>query len=108
MVDPDPARAIVQAADEEAADVVVVGNVGMSGNKKFLLGNVPNRVSHNARCTVLIVNTDLVDREGHHIPVVPTADQCVCQERSISSNDRPLVSGTQRQAKTRVTRHMAA
>jgi nucleotide-binding universal stress UspA family protein len=49
--------AIVSAADEEGADVLVVGNVGMSGRKEFLLGNVPNRVSHNARCTVVIVNS---------------------------------------------------
>jgi predicted unusual protein kinase regulating ubiquinone biosynthesis (AarF/ABC1/UbiB family) len=38
-------------------DVLVVGNAGMSGRKEFLLGNVPNRVSHAARCTVVIVNT---------------------------------------------------
>jgi ubiquinone biosynthesis protein len=57
VVDADPARAIVQAADETMVDVVVVGNLGMSGRTKFLLGNVPNRVSHNARCTVIIVNT---------------------------------------------------
>ena len=37
--------------------MLVVGNVGMSGRKEFLLGNVPNRVSHNARCTVVIVNS---------------------------------------------------
>jgi ubiquinone biosynthesis protein len=53
----DPARAIVQAADEEDVDVVVVGNVGMSGRKEFLLGNVPNRVSHLTRRTCVIVNT---------------------------------------------------
>jgi ubiquinone biosynthesis protein len=53
----DPARAIVQAADEEDVDVVVVGNVGMSGRKEFLLGNVPNRVSHLTRKTCVIVNT---------------------------------------------------
>ena len=41
----------------EDVDVVVVGNVGMSGRKEFLLGNVPNRVSHNAHRTVMIVNT---------------------------------------------------
>jgi ubiquinone biosynthesis protein len=57
VVDPNPADAIVRAAEEERADVLVVGNVGMSGRKEFLLGNVPNRVSHNARCTVVIVNT---------------------------------------------------
>ena len=38
-------------------DIVVVGNVGMSGRKEFLLGNVPNRVSHTTRRTVVIVNT---------------------------------------------------
>ncbi|HEX2088763.1 MAG TPA: AarF/UbiB family protein [Actinomycetota bacterium] len=57
LVDSDPARAIVRAAEEAAVDVVVVGNLGMSGRKEFLLGNVPNRISHQARCTVIIVNT---------------------------------------------------
>jgi predicted unusual protein kinase regulating ubiquinone biosynthesis (AarF/ABC1/UbiB family) len=37
--------------------VLVVGNAGMAGRKEFLLGNVPNRISHNAACTVIIVNT---------------------------------------------------
>src|SRR5437763_7600614 len=49
--------AIVGAAEDEAVDVLVVGNLGMAGRKQFLLGNVPNQVSHNARCTVIIVNT---------------------------------------------------
>jgi len=57
FVDPDPARAIVAASEQEAVDVLVVGNLGMTGRKEFLLGNVPNRISHNARCTVIIVNT---------------------------------------------------
>jgi ubiquinone biosynthesis protein len=57
LVEPDVAGAIVRTAAEEAADVVVLGNAGMSGRKEFLLGNVPNRVSHTARCTVVIVNT---------------------------------------------------
>ena len=54
----DPAQGIVEAAREQDADVLVVGSVGMQGRKEFLLGNVPNRVSHNAPCTVVIVNTD--------------------------------------------------
>ncbi len=57
VVDTDPAMAIVGAAEEAAIDVLVVGNAGMAGRKEFLLGNVPNRISHNARCTVIIVNT---------------------------------------------------
>jgi nucleotide-binding universal stress UspA family protein len=53
----DPAQAIVSTAATEDVDVVVVGNVGMSGRKEFLLGNVPNRVSHQSDRTVIIVNT---------------------------------------------------
>jgi predicted unusual protein kinase regulating ubiquinone biosynthesis (AarF/ABC1/UbiB family)/nucleotide-binding universal stress UspA family protein len=56
-VDADVAGAIVAAAEEEAADVLVIGNAGMGGRKEFLLGNIPNRVSHAARSTVVIVNT---------------------------------------------------
>lgn len=53
----EPAAAIVAAAHDEKADLLVVGNIGMSGRKEFLLGNVPNRVSHLAHCSVVIVNT---------------------------------------------------
>jgi ubiquinone biosynthesis protein len=56
LVDEDPARALVEAAEDAGVDVLVVGNLGMSGRREFLLGNVPNRISHNARCTVIIVN----------------------------------------------------
>jgi ubiquinone biosynthesis protein len=57
VIDDDPAAAIVRAAEDERADVLIVGNAGMSGRREFLLGNVPNRISHSARCTVIIVNT---------------------------------------------------
>ena len=58
VVAEDPAEAIVAAAEREQADVIVVGSVGMTGRKEFLLRNVPNRVSHNASCTVVIVQTN--------------------------------------------------
>src|SRR5690348_6685461 len=57
VYDSDPAEAIVRACEQERADLVVVGNVGMRDRTEFLLGSVPNRVSHNARCSVVIVNT---------------------------------------------------
>jgi nucleotide-binding universal stress UspA family protein len=58
VVHPDPARAIVEVAEEEHVDVVVVGNVGMADRRRRLLGgSVPDRVSHRAPCTVVIVNT---------------------------------------------------
>jgi ubiquinone biosynthesis protein len=53
----DPAKQMVEIAAEEDVDVLVVGSVGMSGRKEFLLENIPNRVSHLARCTVVIVRT---------------------------------------------------
>src|SRR5436190_22880312 len=61
VVAEDPAEAIVAAAVREQADVVVVGSIGMTGRKEFLLRNVPNRVSHNAPCTVVIVQTNKGD-----------------------------------------------
>ena len=54
---PDPARHMVEIATEEGVDVIVVGSVGMSGRKEFLLENIPNRISHLAPCTVVIVQT---------------------------------------------------
>ena len=57
VIGADPAEAIVESARREKADVLVVGSVGMTGRREFLLHNVPNRVSHNAPCTVVIVHT---------------------------------------------------
>jgi nucleotide-binding universal stress UspA family protein len=56
-VERDPGDAIVAIAGEVDADAVVVGNKGMRGAKRFLLGSVPNKVAHNAPCTVVIVKT---------------------------------------------------
>ena len=53
----DPADAILDVAEERNADVVIVGNKGMTGAKRFLLGSVPDKVSHHAPCSVLIVRT---------------------------------------------------
>ena len=53
----DAADAIVDVAEEQGSDLIVVGNKGMTGAKRFLLGSVPNKVSHHAPCSVLIVRT---------------------------------------------------
>jgi nucleotide-binding universal stress UspA family protein len=49
-------RALVELADEQGAQMIVVGNRGMTGAKR-VLGSVPNHVSHHAHCDVLIVPT---------------------------------------------------
>ncbi len=53
----DPAEAILDVAEKTKADLIVVGNKGMTGARRFLLGSVPNNVSHHAPCSVIIVRT---------------------------------------------------
>jgi nucleotide-binding universal stress UspA family protein len=53
----DAADAILDVAEEQRCDLIVIGNRGMTGAKRFLLGSVPNKVSHHAPCSVLIVRT---------------------------------------------------
>src|SRR5580658_8308880 len=48
---------LTMLAEEQHSDLIVVGNLGMTGAKRFLLGSVPNKVSHHAPCSVLIVRT---------------------------------------------------
>jgi nucleotide-binding universal stress UspA family protein len=56
-IEDDPADAILNVAEETGADLIVVGNKGMTGARRFLLGSVPNNVSHHAPCSVIIVRT---------------------------------------------------
>jgi nucleotide-binding universal stress UspA family protein len=56
-VEAEPAEAVLNVAEQTKADLIVVGNKGMSGARRFLLGSVPNKVSHHAPCSVIIVRT---------------------------------------------------
>jgi nucleotide-binding universal stress UspA family protein len=56
-VEGDPAEAILNVAEETKADLIVVGNKGMTGARRFLLSSVPNNISHHAPCSVIIVRT---------------------------------------------------
>jgi nucleotide-binding universal stress UspA family protein len=53
----DPADALLSLCDEVRADLLVVGNRGMQGARRFLLGSVSSRCAHHADCSVLIVQT---------------------------------------------------
>jgi nucleotide-binding universal stress UspA family protein len=52
----DAADALLATAKEQGADLIVIGSVGMQGARR-MLGSVPNKVSHNSPCDVLIVQT---------------------------------------------------
>ena len=56
-VEGDPAEALLDVAEKHGADLIVVGNRGMTGATRFFLGSVPNRISHHAPCDVWIVHT---------------------------------------------------
>jgi hypothetical protein len=72
VVNTDPSEAIVEVAEDEKADAIVVGNAGMSGNKKFLLSNVPNQITHTAHCTVITVNTAMAEvRRARRVTPTP-------------------------------------
>jgi nucleotide-binding universal stress UspA family protein len=54
----DPAEVIIEVAERQNADLIVVGNKGMTGTRRFFLGSVPNKVLHHAPCGVMVVRTD--------------------------------------------------
>ena len=56
-VEGDPAEALLNVAEQTKADLIVVGNKGMAGARRFLLGSVPNKVSHHAPCSLMIIRT---------------------------------------------------
>jgi nucleotide-binding universal stress UspA family protein len=56
----DPAAELIKVAEAEHAQMIVLGNRGMTGGPaRRILGSVPNDVSHHAICDVLIVPTRL-------------------------------------------------
>jgi nucleotide-binding universal stress UspA family protein len=50
----DPADVLCKHAEEQNADLLVVGNKGM---QRRILGSVPNSVAHKAPCSVVVVKT---------------------------------------------------
>ena len=53
----DPAERIVDVAEEERADTIVVGNRGVHGSWWRVRDSVPNIVLRHAPCSVFIVDT---------------------------------------------------
>lgn len=53
----EPADALLSLCEQIDADLLVIGNRGMQGARRFLLGSVSSRCAHHADCSVLIVQT---------------------------------------------------
>ena len=56
-VEGDPAEGLIDLVSRRGDALVVVGNKGMTGSQRFLLGSVPNKISHHAPGDVLITRT---------------------------------------------------
>ena len=54
----DPANTILDVAEQEKADMIVVGAGGSSGHRRFMLGSVAGKLAHNAHTSLLIVRRD--------------------------------------------------
>lgn len=57
-IEGSPAEVLLDLAESENFDLIVVGSVGMTGAKRFMLGNVPNRLSHHTPVDILILHTE--------------------------------------------------
>jgi nucleotide-binding universal stress UspA family protein len=53
----DPATTICAVAGDEGADVIVVGNRGLHGRRRWLIGSIPQVVLQHAPCSVMVVDT---------------------------------------------------
>ena len=56
LIEGDPAEKIVEIAEEENVDVIIMGT-GKSKIDKHLLGSVSEKVVHSAPCTVLLIRS---------------------------------------------------
>jgi nucleotide-binding universal stress UspA family protein len=83
----DPAARIVEAAGRDDVDLIVVGNKGLAGPRRYLLGSIPAKVAHASPIDVLITKTvgrttadlepghgGLVDVEGRRVAVYKAED----------------------------------
>lgn len=55
VLEGDPADAILQCAQEEAADMIIIGSHGVGDLKSLLLGSVSHKVVENSTCPCLVV-----------------------------------------------------
>jgi nucleotide-binding universal stress UspA family protein/nitrite reductase/ring-hydroxylating ferredoxin subunit len=89
ILDGDPAEQIVATAEQEAFDLVVVGNRGMTGARAVVLGSVPRDVAENATCDVLVARTiaqSLSEIEPGEGGIVETGDHKVAVYRDDRGN----------------------
>jgi nucleotide-binding universal stress UspA family protein len=74
VVSGHPAEVLIGEAERAEVGLLVVGSVGMRGARRFLLGNVPNKVSHHATTDLLVVKTDPPGHQGAYRSLIVGTD----------------------------------
>ena len=90
LEDGDPADRLVEVAGRGEVDLVLVGNKGLAGARRYLLGSIPSKVAHGSPVDVLIAKTvgrtvddiapghgGLVDVDGRRVAVFKAEDGSV-------------------------------
>jgi nucleotide-binding universal stress UspA family protein len=80
----EAAAALVGLAREEGADLIVVGNRGLS-KRRVLMGTVPGRVAQRAPCDVLIAHTNVEEPEAPYRRVILATDRSATAERAVAA-----------------------
>lgn len=89
-----PDEVLAGAANDERADLIVIGTHGHSGVARFLLGSVANATIRRAPCDVLIVRGAPV-REAYRKPLIAT-DFSAAAAKALDTAGNVLVPGAQR------------
>ena len=74
-----PVDSILRVAEEEKADLIVMGSRGLGGAREVLLGSVSSGVLHHAACPVLIVRGERIpagNAEFGHILLASDGSEC--------------------------------
>lgn len=59
-----PENVILEIADRDEVELIVLGNKGVTSGRRFTLGSVPSRIAQHSPCDLLIVNTTRRDELG--------------------------------------------
>jgi nucleotide-binding universal stress UspA family protein len=89
LVQHEPARAILTAAEEGNHSLIVLGSHGRTGISRAILGSVAEQIVRRAKCPVLVVHDQETEAQFHEPPEarVPTL---VPSARSESPTERPV------------------
>ncbi|MCG8425647.1 MAG: universal stress protein [Proteobacteria bacterium] len=77
----EPSQQVVDLAWEAEADLIVLGRHSNTNRRRFIVGSVPQRVLHLARCAVLIAQPTDYERAGEPVESGEQCAECIAIRR---------------------------